>query len=170
MDTIQAIMTRRSVRRYTTEPVTETQLDVLLRAAMRAPSACNQQPWHFVVVTDAELLRRIPEVNPYAGMARSAPAAIVVCADPKLQQMCPGFWPQDCAAAIENLLLAAHASGLGAVWTAVHPDASREQRCREIFGIPEDVVPVGTVVLGHPAETPAPLDTYQADRIHRNGW
>src|SRR5512142_911151 len=108
MDALEAILTRRSVRRYTPEPIAEELLHELLDAAMHAPSAGNEQPWHFVVVTDRETLAAIPRFHPYAVMLRQAPAAIVVCGDPTLEKY-HGYWVQDCAAATENLLLAAHA-------------------------------------------------------------
>jgi len=115
MDAIEAILTRRSIRRFRDEPVSDDLIETLLRAAMAAPSAGNQQPWHFVVIRDRETLDTTSTVHPYATMAAEAALAIVVCGDTTLE-MHKGFWVQDCAAAIQNLLLAAHASGLGAVW------------------------------------------------------
>jgi nitroreductase len=125
MDAIEAILGRRSIRSYTDKPVAKETVQQLLEAAMAAPSAGNQQPWHFVVVDDRALLEKITTVHPYAQMAKSAQLGILVCGDLSLE-MHQGYWVQDCAAATENLLVAAHALGLGAVWTGVHPRSERE--------------------------------------------
>ena len=137
MDIFDAIATRRSVRKYTDRPVTDEDIRTVLEAAMMAPSAGNAQPWHFVVVRDAALRARVAELNVYAAMARTAPAGILVCGDLHLEKY-PGFWVQDCSAAIQNLLLAAHGLGLGAVWTGIHPVAEREEGFRRTFGLPAE--------------------------------
>ncbi|WP_300523852.1 nitroreductase family protein, partial [Aminiphilus sp.] len=120
----EVILKRRSIRNYTAEPVTEEQIRALLEAGMSAPSAGNQRPWHFVVITDRAIREEIPRLHPYASMVPRAPVVIAVCADPALERY-PGYWPQDCAAATENILLSAEAQGLGAVWLGVHPDEDR---------------------------------------------
>ena len=168
MDTLETIRTRRSVRKYQDRPVPPELLEQLLAAAMSAPSARNAQPWHFVVIDDRELLAEIPRINPNARMAAAA-AAILVCGDLKLEKSA-GFWVVDCAAATENLLLAAHALGLGAVWTGIHPRQQRVEGFRRMLQLPENVVPHSLVPLGYPAEQPEAADRYRADRIHRNGW
>ena len=113
------IISRTSVRSYTNQPIEQEKIELLLRAAMAAPSACNKQPWHFVVINDRKMLDKIPSFSPYASMVKEAPLAIVVCGD--LDKALDGweqdFWIQDCAAATENILLMAHGLGLGAVWT-----------------------------------------------------
>ena len=116
MNTLDAIRTRRSVRKYAAgrKPVAPETVRILLEAAMAAPSAGNQQPWHFVVVDDPAILDQIPAIHPFAQMAREAPLAVLVCGDTSLEKH-KGYWVQDCAAAVENLLLAAHDQGLGAV-------------------------------------------------------
>ena len=124
MDITEAIVSRRSIRKYTTEPVSDEDIEALLNAAMHAPSAVNEQPWHFVVVKDQETLAAIPQISPTAPMVKNAPVAIAVCADKDLEKF-PGLWVQDCSAATENMLLAATARGLGAAWTAVYPFEDR---------------------------------------------
>jgi nitroreductase len=169
MEAMEALLTRRSVRSYRDQPVSEGQIETLLRAAMAAPSAGNERPWHFVVVRDRAVLGAIPRVHPYAKMAADAPLAIVVCGDTSLEKY-EGFWVQDCAAATENLLLAAHATGLGAVWCGVHPSEERVKGVRKLVSIPESVVPLAIVVLGIPGEEKPPSDRFDASRVHRDRW
>ena len=169
MEAIDAIMTRRSVRRFSDEPVDDATVTALLRAAMQAPSAANEQPWQFVVIDDRAALDAIPTFSPYASWARGAPLGILVCADTRNLPF-PGFWIQDCSAAIENLLLAAHALGLGGVWTGVYPLEDRVAGFARHCRLPDGVVPVGFIVLGHPAEHPAAQDRFRGDLVHRNAW
>lgn len=169
MHTFEAIKSRRSVRRFTPQPVPSRAVRDVLEAAMCAPSAGNQQPWQFVVIDDRALLDEVPSFSPYASMATEAPLAILVCGDTALAKY-PGFWVQDCSAAVQNLLLAAHAQGLGAVWTGVHPDKEREEGFRRLLHLPDHIIPLAFIPLGHPAEFPAPVQRYREDRIHRNGW
>jgi len=170
MQTLEAIHTRRSVRRYTEEPISEEMLQQLLSAAMHAPSAGNQQPWQFIVIDDFQTLAQIPDLSPYAGMCAEAPLGIVICGDLSLEKHA-GYWVQDCSAATQNLLLAAHDLGLGAVWTGIFPRQSRVEGFRSLLGLPEHIVPLGFIVLGHPAEQPAlTKNRFKPERIHRNGW
>lgn len=169
MDTLDIILTRRSIRSFTPQPVDPQLVDQILQAAMSAPSACNQQPWHFVVITDRKALDAIPAIHPNAGMATHAALAILVCADP-LIQTCPGYWPQDCAAATENLLLAAHALGLGAVWTGIYPGEERIAAFRELCGLPSHIVPLCLVPIGYPAEPARREERYKAERVHYDRW
>lgn len=169
MDAIEAIMTRRSIREYTDEPVTAAQIQMLLECAMNAPSACNQQSWRFVVLTDRKLMDSVPSVHPNCHMIRSAPAAILVCGDTE-DLTADGFWPQDCAAAIENLLLAAHALGLGAVWTGIYPVEARTRAVQRLLGLPANIVPLAMIPVGHPKEEPAPVKRFDPKRVHQNGW
>jgi nitroreductase len=169
MEAIEALLTRRSVRSYRDRPVSEDLIETLLRAAMAAPSAGNERPWHFIVIRDRAVLDAIPSVHPYAQMAAEAPLAIVVCGDASLEKY-KGFWVQDCAAATENLLLAAHASGLGAVWCGVHPSEERVKGVRELVSTPKGVVPLAIVVIGVPDEGRAPSDRFDASRVHRDRW
>lgn len=169
MDALDAIATRRSVRRFTDDALTDEQLDVVLRAAMAAPSASNGRSWRFVVVRDRERLRRLAHATLFAGLVENAAACIVVCADrPTLKY--PGFWVIDCSAAIENLLLAAHATGLGGVWLGVHPIAPFRSAVRRIIEAPATVVVHSMVAIGVPAAVPAPVDRYDSSFIHTETW
>jgi nitroreductase len=169
LETREAIRTRRSVRTFTPDPVPQATVRALLEAAMQAPSAGNQQPWQFVVIDDRPLLDAIPAFAPYAPMCRTAPLAILVCGDLR-EVRHPGFWVQDCSAATQNLLLAAHDLGLGARWTGVHPRETLAAGFRRLLGLPDEVLPLALVVLGHPAERIEPVARFQADRIHTNAW
>lgn len=167
METLEAIHTRRSVRKYTDREVPEELVTELLRAAMSAPSAVNAQPWIFIVIDDREILDEIPTFSPYAGMCREAPVAILVCGDTTLEKA-PGYWVQDCSAAIQNILLAAHDAGLGAVWTGIYPMKDRIEGFRKAFGLPEHVFPLGLVPVGYPAQKPDPQDRYTEDKVYHN--
>jgi len=169
MDPLDAIRTRRSIRKYQDKPVPEELIEKLLAAAMYAPSACNAQPWQFVLLQDRKLLREVPKIHPYAAMAAQAPLAILVCGDTSLE-ISPGYWAIDCSAAVENLLLAAHALGLGAVWTGVYPQQDRVEGFRRLLGLPKNVIPHSLIPLGYPAEQPPQEERYRPERIHRNGW
>jgi nitroreductase len=169
MDAMQAILSRRSIRRYTSDPVPSGQVDRLLAAAMAAPSAGNQQPWHFVVLRDRSLLEAIPKFHPYSAMLKEAPLAILVCGDVKLEKH-EGFWVQDCSAATENLLLAAHAEGLGAVWLGLYPQPERVAGMRELLGLPENVIPLALIAVGQPAEEKGPAERFDASRVHQDRW
>ena len=130
------VLSRRSIRRYTDQPVDDATVERLLRAAMAAPSAGNQQPWQFVVLRDRETLTAITEWHPYAKMLPSAPVAVVVCGDPGDAKWAV-LWEQDCSACTENLLIEAELLGLGAVWLGVHPLEERVTALRALLGIPE---------------------------------
>jgi len=169
MDAIEAIMSRRSVRSYTDEPVSDEAVELLLRAAMNAPSARNQQPWEFVVIRDRAVLAEVPKAHPYAQMVPSAQVAIVVCADMR-RVVSEGFWIQDCAAATENILIAANALGLGAVWLGVYPRDARVDGLRRLLGLPGHIVPFSLIPVGHPAERPPKVDRFDTSRIHRDRW
>jgi len=169
MDTIEAIHTRRSIRDYQDKTVPEEMITKLLAAAMAAPSARNQQPWEFVVITDRNILGNIPGVNPYAKMAAGAPLAILVCGNLELETS-PGYWVIDCSAAIQNLLLSAHALGLGAVWTGTYPREERMKGYSELFNLPDHILPHSLIVIGYPKHQPASPDRFKMDRIHFNGW
>jgi len=164
---IDTIFSRRSIRRYTREPVSEEDIRTILEAAMAAPSASNRKPWHFVVVSERETLNRLAEAHKYAKMLNEAPLCISVCGD---QSVSERFWVQDCSAATENLLLAAAALGLGAVWCGVHPSQDRVKDISEILGIEAPVVPLNIIAIGHPAEEKEPRTQYDEDRVHREKW
>ncbi len=169
MNAFDTILSRRSIRRYTRQPVPEAAVGQLLEAAMSAPSAGNAQPWQFIVLTDRRLLDEIPTFHPYAEMLREASVAIVVCGDLRLEKY-KGYWIQDCSAATENLLLAAHALGLGAVWVGVYPTEDRVKRMQALLRLPPHVIPLSLVPVGYPAERLERAERYDSSRVHRNGW
>jgi nitroreductase len=168
MDAINAMMTRRSVRRFKPQAVSDELLETMLRAAMQAPSAVNEQPWHFLVMDDRELLDGMMNIHPFAKCLKEAPMAVLVCADLTLEKA-PGFALQDCCAATENLLLAAHALGLGAVWLGIYA-GRRMKVIRQMLSLEEHIVPYALVAVGHPADMPAPQDRYKPERVHKNSW
>lgn len=169
MDLFEALYTRRSIRSFTDAAVAEADLDTLLRAAMAAPSAGNAQPWHFVAVTDRALLDAIPGIHPYAAMCKTAQAAVVVCAELALEKY-PGNWVLDCAAATQNLMLAARGLGLGSVWCGLYPQQERMTAMAGLLRLPEGIAPHALVALGHPAQEFKKIDRFKPERIHRNGW
>ncbi|KPK76131.1 MAG: NADH dehydrogenase [Phycisphaerae bacterium SM23_30] len=171
MEVIEAILTRRSIRRYTEEPIGEEEMEQLIKAGMAAPSAHNEQPWHFIVIRDRALLEEIPKIHPYAQMLREAAAALAVCGDLEREKNKGlGYWILDCSAAAENILLAAHALGLGACWLGFHPRPERKDALRKLLKLPANVEPLCVIALGHPAEGKGPADRFKADRIHYNVW
>lgn len=168
LEALDAILTRRSIRRYTGEPVPTTAIEEILAAAMNAPSSKNLRPWHFLVITDRRILREVPSFHPHAKMVPDAPAAILVCGD--LARDEHGFWVQDCSAATQNILLSAHAKGLGAVWLGVYPLAERVAGFRRLLGLPETVVPLSLVPIGFPAVKKPREDRFDRSRIHGDRW
>ncbi|MDH5795852.1 MAG: nitroreductase family protein [Candidatus Bathyarchaeota archaeon] len=169
MDAVEAILSRRSIRKYTSKPVPDELIEELLRAAMSAPSAGNEQPWHFVVIRDRRILNEIPKFHDYSQMLNEASVAVLVCADLK-EQRHEGFWIQDCSAATQNILVAAHARGLGAVWLGVYPVQKRIDGLRKLLGIPDHVMPLSLISIGYPAEQKPTADRYDASRIHNDHW
>ena len=167
---IQNIMTRTSIRKYTTEPVSKENIETMLRAGMAAPTAVNKQPWHFVVVTEREQLNALAQANRGTSMAAKAPLAIVVCGNMEktLSGVGQGFWIQDCSAATENILLAANALGLGGVWTGLYPNEERAKAVREIVKAPEHIVPLCVIVIGHPDNKPQPKDKWKPENVSYN--
>lgn len=168
MDALEAIFTRRSIRKYTSETITSEQINLLLKAAMYAPSGANRQPWHFIVITDRALLDAVPEFHEYAAFLRQAPLAILVCADEKISR--PGRWIMDCSAATQNILLAAHALGLGTCWIGIQPEPARIEGFCKLFNLPPEIQPVSLVAVGHPAEVPDQPERFKPERIHTNHW
>jgi len=169
MNVLEAIATRRSIRKFTAEPVSEEKINTMLHAAMAAPSAGNEQPWQFVVIDDKDQLEKTAKLSPYIGMAAKAPLAIMVLGDKNVEKY-PGNWMLDCSAAIQNLLLAAHSEGLGAVWCGLWPEDDRVKAARELVRAPENTEPLAVIVLGHPDQNLKPQDRFDASRIHRNIW
>ncbi len=169
MDNLELLYTRRSMRRYTDQEVSEDQLQAILKAAMLAPSACNRQPWHFVVVKDQQMREKLTELHPHMSFARYANRVILVCADDEITPLPMAY--ADCAAATMNILLSAHAQGLGSCWCAVYPHEDRQEAIGQLLDIPESVHIFSAITLGYPGkENPPTPDRFQEDRIHNEKW
>ena len=163
---IEAIENRRSIRKFNPEkPVTREQLNRLLEAAMLAPSACNSRPWEFIAITKREILDEIARVHPFAGMCASATAAIVIVAIPQAKEGAFGYYPQDCAAATQNILLEAASLGLGTCWCGVYPRENHIECIREIFKIEEPKIPFNVIAIGTPAETPGRRGFFEESKV-----
>ncbi len=169
MDAVVAILSRRSIRKYTVQPVSDEIIKKLLEAAMSAPSAGNEQPWHFIIIKDHKILDEISKFHPYSWMLKEAPVAILVCGDEELEKY-PGYWIQDCSAAIENILIAANAKGLGAVWLGIYPREERIKGIRKLIDLPKHIVPQSLIAIGYPAEQKPPPNRYKDSRVHYNSW
>ena len=163
---LEIIFSRRSIRVYTDEPVSEVDLQSLLEAGMAAPSASNRKPWHFVVVTERDALRALAAAHPFGKMLASAGAAIAVCGDPAISD----WWVQDCSAATENILVAAAGLGLGAVWLGSHGRPERERAIREVLGIPERIGVLSLLSIGYPGEEKEARTQYEPARVHWGDW
>jgi nitroreductase len=169
METMKAILSRRSIRKYKPDPISEDLVTELLKAAMSAPSADNKQPWHFVVIRDHAILDRIPEFHMWSHMLTEAALAIIVCGDLKLADG-KTWWVQDCSAATENILIAANNFGLGAVWLGLYPNEARVAGIQKLLSMPQVILPLSIIALGYPAENKMPEDRYIPSRIHYEKW
>lgn len=172
---LECILTRTSVRQYQPDrTISRDTVETLLRAAMSAPTAVNKQPWAFIALDDRAALDSLAQVLPYARMLTKAPLAIVTCGDLSKaidgEDADKGFWIQDVSAATENLLLAAHAMGLGAVWTGVYPDAERVKDVQERLGLPANVIPLAVVPVGYPTGPQKPKEKWEPANVHFNKW
>ncbi len=163
----EAIMTRSSVRTYTTEKIEDDMVEKLLRAGMAAPTAGNKQPWEFIVIKDKDILAAIPPIIKGAHMADKAPLAIAVLGRPDAALM-PEYWVQDCSAATENILLAAHGMGLGAVWCGAYPEngTGRVDKLNKLFSLPEGTYAMNIIVIGHPDRAAVIHDKWDASKVH----
>lgn len=166
---MKAIYTRRSIRHYRPDPVSEDLVTEVIRAGMNAPSAGNEQPWQFLVIYDRSKIDAITSVHPNAKMLHEAPVAILVCADRHRFQYSE-YWIQDCAAATENMLIMAADLGLGSVWLGVYSNQPRVEGITRIFSLPENIVPFAVIPLGWPAETKEPNNRFDRSRIHYDTW
>jgi nitroreductase len=169
MDLMKALTTRRSVRRFESKPVPAEVVEMMLRGAMQAPSAANAQPWHFVVITERLMLEKVTEFHPAAESLHQAAVGILVCGDSLLEKR-PDRWIMDCSAASQNILLVAHANGLGAVWLGIHPDPIRIDGLRRLCNLPKHVHPLSLVAVGYPAQVALPVDRFNPDRVHHETW
>ncbi len=168
MDALEAILTRRSIRRYTSQEVTDETINQLLKAAMSAPTAGNE-PWHFLVIRDRATLDQIPNFHPHSQMLKQCQVGIAICGDPTIETL-KGRWLLDCAAATENILVAANALGLGACWVGIYPVEERIQGLRDLLGIPGHVIPLSMTSIGYPAEQKEPSARFRPERIHYGKW
>lgn len=168
---IENIMTRASVRKFTDREISRDTIETLVKAGMAAPTAMNKQPWEFVAVTDRAVLDSIEAVHPYSNL-KTATAAIIVCGN--MQKTIEGegqsYWIQDCSAATENVLLAAHAMGLGAVWCGVYPIQDRVAPLKEVLGMPSYVIPLNVIALGYPEGEVHPKDKWNPEALHFNKY
>lgn len=166
MELSEALLKRRSVRKFTEQSISAEEIDKLLHAAMSGPSACNKKPWKFYVVTNEEKLLELKKASMFTKI--SSKLAIVVCGD--LSRALPlkmsSYWIQDCSAATQNILLRATDLGLGAVWCGIHPQKRAEEKVRNCLGIDEEQIPLNIIFIGYPNEEPAARDQYEADRIY----
>lgn len=161
------ILTRASVRDFQDKAVSDAQIDSLLHAGMAAPTAADKRPWHFVVITDRQLLDQLAAINPHATFLKVAPLVIVVCGDMNkaLEGEAREFWVQDASAASENILLAAHAMGLGAVWTGGYPSKDRCEAMARVLSLPDNLVPLNAIVIGYPAKDVQPKDKWDKSNV-----
>ncbi|MBQ3531208.1 MAG: nitroreductase family protein [Oscillospiraceae bacterium] len=166
MELSEALFKRRSVRKFTAEPVSEENVLELLHAGMSGPSACNKTPWEFFVITKPEVLEKLRKAARYSKI--EAPLAIVVCGNlsKALPSQLSPFWIQDCSAATENILLRAVDLELGAVWCGIHPMKTAEKNVREALSLPEKFIPLNIIYIGHPSEEPEARDQFNEKKVH----
>lgn len=169
MNVLEAIFTRRSIRKFTNEVIEDAVLDTIIKAGCYAPTAENKQPWHFVVVKNKEVLGEIASFHPHAKMVTQAGCVIVVCGD-KTRQTQTGLLVEDCSAAIQNMLLAAHGLGLGAVWCALYPFTHLTKPAKQLLNLPPEIVPVGLIAVGKPGEDKRIVYRYDKAKVHFEKW
>ena len=168
---IDNIMTRSSVRRFTERQISQDTLETIVKAGMAAPTAMNKQPWAFIVVTDRAVLDSLEAVHPYSHL-KTAAAAIIVCGDMSKAAADFGreYWIQDCSAATQNILLAAHALGLGAVWCGVYPNPNVQPEVTRVLELPESIIPLNIITMGYPAVDAQPKDKWIEENVHYQKW
>ena len=164
------IFKRRSIRKYKSDPVSKELIHEIIKAGIAAPSAGNQQPWHFIVLDNRKILDWIPDnIHPHSKMLKEAPVGILLCGDPTLEKH-KGYWVQDCAACTQNMLLAATSAGLGSVWLGIYPRENRVIGLRQLLGIPEHVIPFSIVALGYAAEEKPEKTEFDLSGLRYNHW
>ncbi len=169
MEITDALLTRRSIRKYKDRQIEKDKLDIILKSAMYAPSAMNLQAWHFIVIDDSHILNETIKSIPHAELLKQTPAAILVCGDSAIEKN-ESWMIQNCSAAIENILLAAHGLGIGSCWIAIHGIAEVVENVSKQFKLPENVVPVSLISLGYPDETVTAEDRFNKEKVHYNRW
>lgn len=167
---MDAILERRSIRKYTGKPVLKENIEQILRAGMSAPSAGNERPWQFIVLDDKSIMDGITKIHPYSQMLKEASHAIVICGDMKLKKYNEDYWVEDCSAAAENMIIMAQELGIGSVWLGVYPTSDRVEQIKKFLNLPDNVVPFSIVSLGYPAEKKDVPDRYDSARVHWNKW
>ncbi len=166
MELSEVLLKRRSVRKFSSEPVSEENVLELLHAGMSGPSACNRAPWEFYIITNPKVLEKLRKAARYSNI--ESPLAIVVCGNlsKALPSQLAPFWIQDCSAATENILLRATDLGLGAVWCGIHPMKRAEKNVSDILSLSENLIPLNIIYIGHPAEEPEARDQFSEKKIH----
>ncbi len=171
MDLYEGILTRRSIRRWKDMPIEEEVMKDILKAGMYAPSSHNVRNWRFVVVTDQAKKELLGDVQPYIRMVKGAPVVVVICGDTSISQEAEAFWVQNCSAATQNILLAAHSKGVGAVWCGVHPMPDAEMAVQSIVELPSHIKPLGIVAMGYPERNVVRQpDRFDETMIHYNTY
>lgn len=168
MELFDALLGRRSIRKFTEKELSKDVIDKILKSAMYAPSAMNNQAWQFIVIDKRELLDEIMKFIPQE-MLKSTQAAILVCGDLNLEKNID-YIQQNCSAATQNIFLAAHGLGLGSCWIGVYPVKETIAGFKKLFNLPEYVLPITLVALGYPAENPVAEERYKTEKVHFNGW
>lgn len=169
-ETLQNIFTRRSIRKYKNENISDELLNQIIEAAMYAPSACNQQPWHFIVITDKAILTELSQIHGGMTQLKNAPLAIGICGEPGITKL-EYYWQQDCAFAAHNIMLAANSLGVGTSFMGINPygDESMDT-VKRILKLAEGIVPFSIIALGYPDETRKAENRFKAERIHKQTW
>ncbi|NGX41269.1 MAG: FMN reductase [NAD(P)H] [Candidatus Anoxychlamydiales bacterium] len=169
METLDAIFTRRSIRKFKDKKISKEILDDILKAGMFAPSAYNEQPWQFIVIDDRKLLDEIPNIHAHASMCQTATLAILVCAD-LTKEKTKDLWAFDCAAATQNIMLAAHDKNIGSVWVGIYFRKDYIKAFTKFLSLPKHIVPISLIPLGYPDEEISTADRFKKDRIHYNSF
>lgn len=169
MDAIEALLTRRSVRKYNQKEISRDLLEELIRCGMYAPSACNKRPWHFIILSNKNVLNQITAFHPHAQMLKDAACAILVCGD-ETKAHTKDYWPVDCSAATQNILLAAHALGLGACWVGIYPREERIKNMKQLLNLPEHIHAFSLISIGYSADNQTQPNRFDPSMIHLNAW
>lgn len=167
---INGLLTRRTIRKFKEGPaVSDEVMEALVQAGMAAPTGFDARPWHFVMIQDAALMQQLAAAMPGCDSCALTASAVLVCGDPTGEKL-PDIWVQDCSACAQNIQLAAHAQGLGAVWLAIYKVPERIQAVRDLLGVPEPMIPFALIAVGVPDETGNLMERYLPERVHRNRW
>lgn len=169
MNTLDAIMSRRSIRKFTGQVISDENLELVLKAGFQAPSAHNLEPRDYIVVRSQDVLNQISDFHGFAKMLPNAGCGIIVCGD-KNKQKEIGFLAEDCSASIQNMLLAAHSLGLGAVWCGLYPIEDYVQKISKILNIPGHIIPIGMIVVGEKVEDREIVDRFDSKSVHYDKW